>query len=110
MNKVQISELCKYKLGIARRTIAEAELLLDNKMWNAAVSRIYYACFYAVNALLVNGEIQARKHSGVIHMFSLHFIHTGIFSKEVGKFYGTIFDMRQSGTILITLTFRKPML
>ncbi|MFI5142183.1 MAG: HEPN domain-containing protein [Bacteroidia bacterium] len=72
-------------------------MLINNRMWNAAVNRLYYACFYAVNALLIKKQIQARKHSGIIQMFNLHFIHTGLLSKEYGKFYTTLFDMRQSG-------------
>jgi len=97
MNRSEISKLVDYKLVKARNTIVEAELLINNKMWNAAVNRIYYACFYAVNALMVNHNLNARKHSGVIQMFGLHFIHTGIITKEAGKFYSILFDMRQSG-------------
>jgi len=33
------------KLKRARRTLGEAELLINNRMWNAAVNRLYYACF-----------------------------------------------------------------
>lgn len=30
-------------------------------------------------------------------MFGLHFIKTGLISKDLGKFYSNIFDMRQTG-------------
>lgn len=97
MNSHENSELVAYKLTRAKNTLKEAELLIDNKMWNAAVNRIYYACFYAVSGLLISKDIMAKKHSGVIQMFGLHFINTGIINKETGKFYSIVFDMRQSG-------------
>ncbi len=107
MNDTDITKLSAYRLKAAKATIKEAELLIDNKMWNAAVNRIYYACFYAVNALLIRKQIQARKHSGVIQMFNLHFIHTGLLSKEYGKFYTTHFDMRQSGDYMDHVDFKE---
>ena len=50
MSNTEKENLVNHKLQKAKDTIAEAELLMENKMWNAAVSRLYYACFYAANA------------------------------------------------------------
>ena len=97
MTEAEKKRLVTYRLDTARKTLLEAELLINNKMWNAAVNRLYYACFYAVNALLVNNDIKAKKHSGVIQMFGLYFINTNIISNEAGKLYSLLFDMRQSG-------------
>lgn len=66
-------------------------------MWNTAINRLYYACYYAVKALLIDKGIKAETHNGVRQMFGLHFIKTGTIDKELGKFYSDIFDMRQSG-------------
>ena len=107
MNDQERAKLCAYRLNAAKTTLTDAELLINNKMWNAAVGRSYYACFYAVNALLINKQLQARKHSGVIQMFGLHFIQTGLLSKETGKFYTTVFDMRQSGDYLDYVDFEE---
>lgn len=42
--------------------IAEIEVLIENKLWNTAINRMYYACFYAVGALLLkNGAITLLK-------------------------------------------------
>ena len=57
-------------------------------------NRIYYACFYAVTALLLTKNLSSSKHSGVVALFNRHFIKTGIVSIEMGKFYSTIFDNR----------------
>lgn len=44
-------ELVQYRLSRARETLDEVRDLENLGHWNAAISRLYYACFYAVNAL-----------------------------------------------------------
>ena len=91
------SALITDKLLRAKSTLAEADLLINNDYFNAAVNRIYYACFYAVSALLISKSINTRKHSGVIQMFGQHFVLTEIIKKESARFYTELFDMRRSG-------------
>jgi uncharacterized protein len=45
--------LVQYRLDRAREALAEAVLLLDSGHANTGVNRLYYACFYAVSALLL---------------------------------------------------------
>ena len=80
-------ELVTYRLNKAKETISEIELHLQNEFWNTSVNRMYYACFYAVSALLINDEIKAQTHAGVRQMFGLHFVKTGKIEIELGKFY-----------------------
>ncbi len=70
---------------------------IDNQLWNTAVNRIYYACFYAVTALMLHYNINAQTHSGIRQMFGLKFIKTGLIERELGKFYTDIFDKRITG-------------
>jgi uncharacterized protein (UPF0332 family) len=44
-------ELLKYRISRSRETLAEAETMMKSGFWNAAVNRIYYACYYIVSAL-----------------------------------------------------------
>ena len=97
MNKSDRMELVSYRLQKARDTISEIDLLVDNKLWNTTVNRLYYACYYAVTALLVKNQITAQTHSGVRQMFGLHFIKTDVIDKDLGKFYSFIFNKRQTG-------------
>ena len=53
MNKIEKEKVIFYKLERAKSTLTEAELLINNNFYNATVNRIYYACFYAVTALLI---------------------------------------------------------
>lgn len=90
-------DLLSYRVNRALETLAEAKLLLNNSFWNASVNRIYYACYYAVIALLLKKDIETGTHKGVRMMFGLHFVHAGIVSKEDGRFFSDLFDRRQTG-------------
>ena len=91
------TELVKYRLTRARETYNEVSILVKNELWNTAVNRLYYSCFYAVIALLADQEIEAQSHSGVRQMFGLHFIKTGKIDPETGRFLARLFDLRQTG-------------
>lgn len=75
----------------------EVSLHIENSLWNTAVNRLYYACYYAVIALLAKNEINVQTHTGVRQMFGLHFVKSGKITKESGKFFSDIFDKRQTG-------------
>jgi uncharacterized protein (UPF0332 family) len=97
MNDKDRKDLIRYRISKAKYTLKEVEFLVQSEYWNTAVNRRYYACYYAVIALLLSKEIKATTHAGVRQMFGLHFIKTEKLDKELGKFYSDIFDMRQSG-------------
>jgi len=107
MNQEERQELVKYRIKKARETFNEVGLHVENKLWNTAVNRLYYACYYAVIALLIDKDIKAQTHSGVRQMFGLHFIKSGLIDKDSGKFYTDIFDMRQTGDYDDYIDFRK---
>ena len=107
MNQEERQELVKYRITKARETFNEVGLHVENKLWNTAVNRLYYACYYAVIALLIDKDIKAQTHSGVRQMFGLHFIKSGLIDKDSGKFYTDIFDMRQTGDYDDYIDFRK---
>jgi len=43
-------------LNEQKDTILEAEKMAEMEHWNTCINRLYYACFYAVNALLAANE------------------------------------------------------
>jgi uncharacterized protein (UPF0332 family) len=89
------ADIIKIKLGRAKKTLREAEAMLNNNFPNASVNRLYYACFYAATALLFEKDIFTKSHSGVKQMLGQHFIIPGILPKELGEFYGNLFRSRQ---------------
>ena len=90
-------ELVNYRINRAKETLSEVEFQIENQKWNTAVNRLYYACYYAVTALLIWNDISTKTHNGVRQMFGLHFIKPGIINEEQGDFYTDIFEMRHSG-------------
>ena len=89
--------LVTYRIQRAKETLADADGLIKNGSYNSAVNRLYYACYYAVIALLVKNGINAQTHQGVIQMFSLHFIVNNKIDKRHSIFYGKLFNSRISG-------------
>ena len=69
--------LVQYRLDRAREALAEATLLLDSGHANTGVNRLYYACFYAVSALLLTTGLTATSHSGLRTLFHQHVIRPG---------------------------------
>ncbi|MEN6457294.1 MAG: hypothetical protein ABFD10_23805, partial [Prolixibacteraceae bacterium] len=63
-----------------------------------AATRLYYACYYVVGALLVQNGMETQTHNGTINQLGLHFVRTGLLSAEQGKFYKQLFELRQNQT------------
>ncbi|MBR2618067.1 MAG: HEPN domain-containing protein [Paludibacteraceae bacterium] len=89
--------LINYRTERAYETLNEAQYNADGGFYVAAINRMYYACYYAVIALLLKYEISAQTHSGVRSMLGLHFVSKGIVSKEDGKTFNDLFEKRHSG-------------
>jgi uncharacterized protein (UPF0332 family) len=70
-------DLTQYRIDRALETLEDARILQKSKRWNACVNRLYYACYYAVSALLLQKGLFSSKHTGIRSMFNLHFVKTG---------------------------------
>ena len=73
----------------------------------STVNRIYYAMFYAVNALLLIKGLSSSKHSGIRALFNREIINKELIEKEMGKFYSDMFDRRQEGDYADFVKFEK---
>ncbi|MDZ7723592.1 MAG: HEPN domain-containing protein [candidate division KSB1 bacterium] len=87
--------LINYRLERANESIKAAELMLENSMYIPAMNRIYYSMFYAVQALLILKKSSFSKHGQVKGFFNKEFIKTGVFPKEFGRLFNTVFEYRQ---------------
>jgi uncharacterized protein len=90
-------ELVRYRMERALETLQEARLMLEGGHLHGAANRVYYACFYAVVALLLTKDLSSPKHSGIMALFNRHFIKEGVLPLEMGKFYSSVFDRRLEG-------------
>lgn len=94
MTEYKTEDYINYRLQKARETISEVEILIENQLWNTAVNRMYYACFYAVGASLLSKGIRTSTHSGCLQKFGQFYISTGIISKDLGRHYSVLFEKR----------------
>jgi len=83
------------ELQKSKRTFEEIEVLQQANLWNGVASRLYYAVFHAVNALLIHDAHQANTHNGSHAMFGLHYIKTGKLPAEYGRLYNQLQTMRE---------------
>jgi len=88
-------ELIAYRLHRAHETLIDAEILLKSERWNTCVNRLYYACFYAVSALLSTKGLSSSKHSGIRSLFNRNFVKTGLVSRGLATIYNDLFERRQ---------------
>ena len=65
--------IVKYRLEKAKETLLDLNAAIESKRWNNAANRMYYACFYAAMALLINDGHEARTHNGVKALLGLHY-------------------------------------
>jgi len=80
-------DLVRYRLQRARETLEDARILANSSRWNPCVNRLYYACFYAVSALLIRHGLSSSKHTGVRSLFNRHYVRTGVVPKELAQLY-----------------------
>lgn len=90
-------EYVNYRFHRAEESYEEALILAKEERWDAVINRLYYACFYAVIALLIKNNISTQTHDGARTQFGLIFVKTGIIDKESGKLFSKLFDYRQKG-------------
>ena len=91
------NELVKYRLEKANNTFAEIPVLVDNKFFRTAANRLYYACYYAATALLINDGYETHTHNEVKTLLGLHYIKENRLEKSYGIIYQQLFDLRQTG-------------
>lgn len=97
INEETRQAIIAYRLDNAHRTLDEIPIHIEHSLWNTAMNRLYYACFYAVTALLISRGIEAQTHAGVRQMLGLHFVRTGKLPIKMSKFYTDLFENRQTG-------------
>ena len=100
-------ELVSYRLQRARETLADARILADACRWNPCVNRLYYACFYAVSALLIREGLSSTKHTGLRSLFNRHFVKTNKVPKDKARIFNDLFERRQEGDYVDFVSFEE---
>lgn len=97
MNDELRQEIIRHQLHCSRTCIQEVLYLKEGSFYNAAMARLYYACFHAASALLIANEFETKTHNGIRTILGKEFVQTGKISPELGRFYTKLFNKRQDG-------------
>lgn len=81
----------------AGRSLRSAQNVLADGDHDFAVSRAYYAMFYAASAALLSRNVERSKHSGVIAAFGQHLVKSGPFTVEHQQSLQAAFEDRSEG-------------
>ena len=68
---------------------------MQNQLYNAALSRLYYACFYATTALLLSKGLSSKTHSGTSTLLHQHFVKQNSFDADKSAFYNQLMRQRE---------------
>ena len=69
--------LISYRMERSRESLQAAEIMFQNSMLTFSMNRVYFAMFYAVQALLVSRQVSFSKHGQVKAYFNREMIKTG---------------------------------
>ena len=101
------NELVSYRLERARETLTDAHILADAGRWNPCVNRLYYACFYAVSALLIQEGLSASRHTGLRSLFNRHFVRTNKITRDEARIFNDLFERRQEVDYVDFVSFEE---
>lgn len=90
----------KNKLNAAKHS-------LENKDFEDAISRAYYAVFHSANALLQYVGVEVKSHQALKQMFGLHLVQSGLVEKEMGRCLNDLKDERENGDYDVITYFDK---
>lgn len=83
-------------LDRALTTLRATEALIEDQLYHDAVSRAYYAMFYAANALLIRDGLNvSEKHSAVMAAFGREYVKTGKVDPKYHQMLIQDFEWRQ---------------
>lgn len=103
----QRTALIGYRIGQAKETISEAELLFENNKLRASVSRIYYGMFYCILALGLKYRFETSKHQQLLGWFNKNFIHAGKIDLKYGEMLKNAFRNRNKSDYETDVVFQK---
>lgn len=95
MKKQNSQALISYRMERSHESLRAAEIMLENDMLTFSMNRIYYAMFYAVQAVLVLRGVSFSKHGQVKAYFNREMVKTSILPIEMGRLYNKAFEYRQ---------------
>ena len=97
MTDFKSEDYIRYRINRAKEILIELDNIIALGYWNTAINRMYYACFYAVSALLSKYDLEVSSHSGIRQKFGENFVKTGKFDKYLAKHFTDLAVKRNQG-------------
>ena len=91
MDKELLIKLQKEK---AYRILSEADDMVEQKRWDIAANRYYYACYHILQALFISKGLSAKTHDGSLTHLGQDFIMPGLIDKKFGRFFARMVQLR----------------
>ena len=88
-------DLSVYRILLAKETLANAKMCLDNHFYRDCINRSYYASFYAIKSVLAVESVDFKRHKDAVAYFNKTYVACDVFPREVGKRLGRIKMIRE---------------
>lgn len=92
MDKDTLITLQKEK---SHKMLADADAMTEQKRWDIAANRYYYACYHMLQGLFISRGLSAKSHGGSLTHLGQDFILTGEIDKKFGRFFARMVQLRQ---------------
>lgn len=107
LSQEERNQVVKLEIEKAKNFIQQADEMCRLQYWDIAANRYYYACFHAVQALLIANGYSSHTHNGLISQFGLHFVKTNIVPVKYGSFLSRMELMRKNGDYNCIITISE---
>ncbi|MEP6582937.1 MAG: HEPN domain-containing protein [Ginsengibacter sp.] len=87
-------ETIKLKISKALSIFPEVKVLMENKFYTTAISRLYYSCFHATKAILLTKDLMPKTHKGTSTLLHEQFVKSGLFDNEKATFFDNLMHER----------------
>jgi len=107
MEKKDRVKLAKEMIRKAKDKLESAWILFQNSKFEDAVSRAYYAVFFAASAVLYLLGEMPRSHDGLVHLFGLKVVEGKLTDKKYGRILSRLREARESSDYSLYAFFEK---
>ncbi len=83
------------ELSLADEELTAARSLLEAGLARVSLTRAYFAVFHAARACLYAAGFEPRTHSGVHHLFNLHFVKSARFEPGTSRLMARLRKYRE---------------
>ncbi len=97
VNERENKEMAKDIFLKGEEKLKSAEILLENRFYDDAASRIYYAVYYFARALLFLLGEDPKTHKGMLSLFGLKVIKNNLLDGKFGRILSNLHEKRERG-------------